>query len=131
VGRVAELDREGQELVVRLSTAEKAESVHGDIRVPISSVRGVEVVDDAVHAVNAFRKSMGTAWPGRFVIGTFRSQGNKIFAVVHHSTPRGVRVRLEGDNFDELLVGCADPEAVAGRLGGAAPSPDAWDPPQA
>ncbi|MGO9659819.1 MAG: hypothetical protein ACLP7F_15875 [Acidimicrobiales bacterium] len=113
---MAELSREGDELVVHLSVAEKAEAVHGDIRVPMSSVRQVEVVDDAVHAVNAFTKSVGAAWPGLFVIGTFHSEGTKVFAVVHHGSPRGVRVRLEGVNFDELLVGCGDPEGVAGRL---------------
>jgi hypothetical protein len=119
---VAELHREGEELVVTLSTAEKAEALHGDIRVPMSSVRDVEVVDDAVHAVNAYRKSVGSAWPGRFVIGTFRSDGTKTFAVVHHDTPRGVRVGLVGANFDQLLVGCDDPEAVARSLATADPS---------
>jgi hypothetical protein len=125
---VAELSREGEELVVVLSAAEKAEAVHGDIRVPMSSVRGVEVVDDAVHAVNAYRKSVGSAWPGRFVIGTFRSDGMKVFAVVHHNTPRGVKVMLDGANFDELLVGCDDPEEVARRLAPADPAGAAWDP---
>ena len=113
---MAELHREGEELVVTLSTAEKAEALHGDIRVPMSSVQDVEVVDDAVHAVNAFSKSVGSAWPGRFVIGTFRSDGTKAFAVVHHDTPRGVRVGLSGANFDQLLVGCDDPERVARSL---------------
>jgi hypothetical protein len=87
----------------------------------MSSVRQVYVVDDAVHAVNAFTKSVGASWPGLFVIGTFHSQGSKVFAVVHHGTPRGVRVRLDGANFDELLVGCDDPEEVAERLAPAQP----------
>ena len=121
---MAELSPEGNDLVVHLSLAEKAEAVHGDIRVPMSSVREVEVVDDAVHAVNAFTKSVGASWPGLFVIGTFHSQGSKVFAVVHHNTTRGVRVRLEGANFDELLVGCDAPEAVAARLSPAGPAPD-------
>jgi hypothetical protein len=118
---MAEVERDGEELVVRLSAAEKAEAVHGDIRVPMSSVRAVEVVDDAVHAVNAYRKSIGAAWPGRFVIGTFRSDGVKTFAVVHHNTPRGVKVQLEGANFDELLVGCDNPESIAGHIGAPLP----------
>jgi hypothetical protein len=37
--------------------------------------------------------------------------------VVHHDTPRGLRVRLEGSSYDEWIVGCADPEAVAAGLG--------------
>ena len=44
---MAELQLEGDELVLHLSGAEKAEAVYGDLRVPRSAVRGVEVVDDA------------------------------------------------------------------------------------
>ncbi|MGH9105628.1 MAG: hypothetical protein ACRDZX_07280 [Acidimicrobiales bacterium] len=126
---MAEFIREGQELVLHLSAAEKAEAVHGDVRAPMSSLQGVEIVDDAVHAVNAFRKTIGAAWPGRFVIGTFRSdEGAKVFAVVHHDTPRGVRVRLQDANFDELLVGCEDPEGAARLLGTGEPPSSACDP---
>lgn len=109
---MAELRRDGEDLVVALSHVEKAEAVHGDIRIPLSSVREVEVLDDVVHAV-PWLKSVGAAWPGRFAIGTFHGDGKKTFAVVHHDTPRGVRVSLEGANFDELVVGCEDPEEVA------------------
>ncbi|MGH8988132.1 MAG: hypothetical protein ACRDXC_05980 [Acidimicrobiales bacterium] len=112
---MAELDRDSGDLVVKLSTVEKAEAVHGDIRVPIAAVRSVEVVEDALHAVSAFTKSIGASFPGRFVIGTFHTDGTT-FAVVHHGTPRGIRVRLEGANFDQLLVGCDDPEGTVQRL---------------
>jgi hypothetical protein len=127
VGTVAELTREGDELVVTLSTAEKAEAVHGDIRVPMSSVREVQVLDDVRHAVHGL-KSVGAAWPGRFFIGTFHGGGTKTFAAVHHDTPRGVRVTLEGANFDELIVGSPDPEAVASRLTARGDSAAGWDP---
>jgi hypothetical protein len=36
--------------------------------------------------------------------------------VVHHDTPRGVRVTLGGDHFDEIIVGCPHPEIVAESL---------------
>ena len=104
---MAELKRDGDELVVELSLAEKAEAVHGDIRVPASSVREVEVVEDAIHALEAWKKS----------IGTFRQADGKVFAAVHHDTPRGVKVVLEGANFDALVIGCADPEEVVTNLG--------------
>ena len=44
---MAELQVQGGELVLHLSGAEKAEAVHGDLRVPLSAVRG------------------GLPWPGR------------------------------------------------------------------
>lgn len=112
---MAELSRNGEELVLILSTAEKAESLHGDIRVPLSSVREVTVVDDIIHAVDGM-KLPGSRWPGRFAIGTFVQATGETFAVVHHDTARGVRVRLEDASFNELLVGCADPEAVAASI---------------
>jgi hypothetical protein len=40
-----------------------------------------------------------------------------MLAVVHRDTPRGLRVRLEGADHDEWIVGCADPEAVLATLG--------------
>jgi hypothetical protein len=93
---------------------ERIEAVHGEVRVPLRSVRTVEVLDDAVGAVHGFR--VGTGIPGSVAIGTFTSRDAKVFAVVHHDTPRGVRVNLEGAQFDEMIVGCDDPEAVAAAL---------------
>src|SRR5438067_1830618 len=50
---MAEFTREGDELVQTLDGLEKTESLHGDVRVPMSAVRGVEVVDDVIHAAPA------------------------------------------------------------------------------
>ena len=92
-----------------LSAVEKAESVHGDIRVPVSTVRGLEVLPDVIHEVH------GMKFPARagreIAIGTFYREPNKTktFAVVHHDTPRGLRLSLEGADFAELIVGCEDP----------------------
>ena len=111
---MAELIVEGDDLVVRLRAVEKMEAVHGEVRVPLGSVRTVEVLDDVIGAVHGFR--VGTGIPGSVAIGTFTSRKAKIFAVVHHDTPHGVRVDLEGVQFDQLIVGCDDPEAAAATL---------------
>ncbi|HXW79565.1 MAG TPA: hypothetical protein VEJ84_08700 [Acidimicrobiales bacterium] len=115
---MAELIKEGDELVVKLSTLEKAEAAHGDVRVPLSSVRGVEVVDDAAHAVPGW-KVIGAGWPGSFAIGTYSGgpDNQKTFAVVHHDHPRGVKVRLEGARFDLLVISSEDPAAAVSELG--------------
>ncbi|MGI8751911.1 MAG: hypothetical protein ACR2MN_06315 [Acidimicrobiales bacterium] len=113
---MAELKVEGDELVLQLSGVEKVEAVHGDLRVPVASVREVEVLEDVIHAVHGI-KFPGSRWPGRFMIGTLvHASERRSFAVVHHDTPRGVRVVLEGTAHHEWLVGCADPEAVVARL---------------
>ncbi|HTW08016.1 MAG TPA: hypothetical protein VME46_10920 [Acidimicrobiales bacterium] len=112
---MAELIEGDGELVVSLSAAEKLEAAHGDLHIPLSAIAGVEILDDVRHAVPGW-KSVGAAWPGRFYIGTFHADGSKTFAAVHHDQQRGVRVRLRDANFDELVVGCDDPEAVAESL---------------
>jgi hypothetical protein len=111
---MAELVVDGDELVVRLRAVERIEAVHGEVRVPLGSVRTVEVLEDAVGAVHGFR--VGTGIPGSVAIGTFTSRAAKVFAVVHHDTPRGVQVDLDGAQYDQLIVGCDDPEAVVRAL---------------
>ncbi len=116
---MAELQIADRELVLHLTAAEKVESVHGDLRVPLSALKSVEVIDDA-HRRAGIRAGVkvGTRLPGVIEVATIRGLGNKIFAAVHHDTPRGVRVRLEGTSWNEWIVGCADPEAVAAVLAG-------------
>jgi hypothetical protein len=113
---MAELRVEGSDLVLHLTGAEKVEGVHGDLRVPLSQVRGVEILDDA-HAPVGIRAGIkiGTRIPG--VIGTVQGAHKRLFAAVHHGTPRGLRIRLDGSSYNEWIVGCPDPEAVAASLG--------------
>jgi hypothetical protein len=113
---MAELQVQGDELVLHLSGAERAEAVHGDLRVPLSAVRGVEIVQDA-HEPADHGFKVGMRLPGVAEVAIVRAGGQKIFAAVHHDTPRGVRVLLQGTSYDEWIVGCADPEAVAAALG--------------
>lgn len=99
---------------MHMTVVEKAEAVHGEVSVSMSSVKRVEVLDDAIRAVHGLR--VGTGVPGWSAIGTFTSRDAHIVAVVHHGTPRGVHVELDGAQFDELIVGCDDPEAVVAKL---------------
>lgn len=89
---MAELVVEGDDLVLRLSTAEKVEGVHGDLRAPLTEVREVTVLDDA-HQAAGIRAGLkvGTRLPGVIEVGTILGRAKR-FAAVHHDTPRGVRV---------------------------------------
>jgi hypothetical protein len=111
---MADLIIQGDTLVVQMREVEKLEAVHGEVSVPLASVTSVEVLDDALGAVHGMR--VGTGIPGRMAIGTFTSRSAHQFAVVHHDTRRGVRVSLHDARFDELVIGCDDPEAVAARI---------------
>jgi hypothetical protein len=114
---MAELRIEGGTLVLHLTGAEKLEGVHRDLRAPLSAVRAVEVLDDAHGPVGiASGMKIGTRLPGMVEVGTILGP-QKLFAAVHRDTPRGLRIRLDGTSYDEWIVGCADPESVAARLG--------------
>jgi len=112
---MAELQVDGDELVLNLSRAEELESVHRDLRAPLSAVRSIEVLDDAHGPVDHGFK-VGERIPGVSEVATVRADGLKMFAAVHHDTPRGLRVSFEGTNYDAWIVGCADPETVKRRL---------------
>lgn len=113
---MADLIREEDTLVLKLTTVEKVEGVHGDIRVPVSAVKSVTILDDAIHAVHGM-KLPGSRLPGVFAMGTFISGEEKVFAIVHHHTKRGLKVNLKGETYDALIVGVDDPEGVASSLG--------------
>lgn len=119
---MAELCVEEDQLVLHLTAAEKLEGVHGDLHAPISALRGIEVLDDA-HEPVCIRAGIkiGTRIPGFVEVGTIQGLTKRVFAAVHHDTPRGVRVVLEGTSFDEWIVGCADPEATAAQIQGPSP----------
>lgn len=112
---MATIEVDGSDLVLHLSAGEHALVVRGNPRAPISSLRGAEVLEDAHEpADHGFR--VGERIPGVSEVLTIHDQGEKIFAAVHHSTPRGVRLRFEGADWDAWIVGCEDPESVIAAL---------------
>lgn len=115
---MAELKIDGDELVLHLTTAEKVEGAHGDLRTPRSAVRAVEVIEDA-HREAGLRAGVkiGMRIPGVAEVGIVQGATRRRFVAVHHDTPRGLRIALDGTAFDEWIVGCTDPETVAARLG--------------
>ena len=110
---------DGDDVVIELTAFEKAESLHGDVRVPRSSVRAAAVVDDPVAQVKGM-KVVGARVSGHFAIGTFASTAGKTFAVVHHGEPHGVRLDLVGTIYDLVVVGCEDPQGIVASLSGPA-----------
>lgn len=116
---MAELSWAGDTLVLALSAIEKLESAHGDLHVSRASVRNIEVVDDALDAVPVL-KMPGARVPGWMAVGTFYSGigpgRRKAFCAIHHDTLKAVRVVLSDSEFDELIIGAADPAALATAL---------------
>jgi hypothetical protein len=109
---VAELQIEGDEVLLHLSRHEKLEAIHGDLRAPLTAIRSIEVLNDA-HEPADHGFKVGERLPGISEVATVRTGGERIFAVVHHDRPRGVRVVSDGTDHDAWIVGAANPEKVA------------------
>lgn len=114
---MAELQIDGDELVLHMSTFEKAEGVHGDIRVPMSSVTSVRAVDTAWPELRGIR-APGTGLPNVVAVGTRRGSFGKDFAAVHGKGPALV-VELEGQEYQRLVVTSDDTPGVLSALRGA------------
>ncbi|MGH7610987.1 MAG: hypothetical protein ACREN4_03100 [Candidatus Dormibacteria bacterium] len=117
---MAEVQIDGDQLVVKMTGMEKLESMHGDLRVPLSSVRSVQVSDNPSAAISGM-KLVGTGLPGGTAVGTWTGSEGETFAVEHHGS-RGIVVTLEGARYQQLVIGCEQPEEVAARIQAAAPS---------
>jgi hypothetical protein len=118
---VADLRLEDGELVLHLHATEKAEGFHGDIRVPLSSVTAVRVVEDPWPELRGIR-APGTGLPEVIAVGTRRGGFGKDFAAVHGKGP-AVVVELLGAAYGRLVVTADDADAVASSLQGAAGLP--------
>ncbi|GGK52281.1 hypothetical protein GCM10010126_09720 [Planomonospora parontospora] len=104
----------GGELVLALGRGEQVAGLHGDIRVPLSAVREVAVVENPVAEVRGLR-APGLAVPGRTKIGTWRRAGSRSFVVARRDVP-AVRVALSGARYDELLISDAAATELAARI---------------
>ena len=111
---MADLRAEGGELVVHLHPMEKAEGFHGDIRVPLSAVTAVRVVDDAWPELRGIR-APGTGLPDVIAVGTRRGSFGKDFAAVHGQGP-AVVVELAGADYGRFVVTADDADAVASSI---------------
>ena len=114
---MADLELRDGELVLALSTAEKLEGVHGDLHAPLAAVVGIDLLDDA-HAPAGISAGVkiGARLPHVIEVGTVQGLKQRLFAAVHHDTPRGLRVRLQGLAYDEWIVGLSDPEGKLAEL---------------
>ncbi|MBO0831837.1 MAG: hypothetical protein J2P28_19360 [Actinobacteria bacterium] len=112
---MAELQVEGDELVLHLSGLEKVEAVHPDLRAPLSAVSSIEVLEDA-HEPADHGLKIGERLPGVSEVAIILTAGQRLFAAVHHNTPRGLLIKFQGAQYDAWIVGCADPEGVLSSL---------------
>jgi hypothetical protein len=98
---------------VRFTASEKFWGLIRDIDVPRTQVSEAVVETDALAAVTGMR-APGLGWPGRRKIGTWRGKGRT--AVTVTAGQPAVRIELTGAQWDRLLIGHDDPQAVVDQL---------------
>ena len=101
-------------LEIRFTRSEKALGLLRDVDVPVAAVRDVEVVRNGLAATSGMR-APGYSWPGSRKIGTWRKRGRRSLVDVRRGQP-ALRVRLDGQRYDELLIGSDDAERLAGGI---------------
>ncbi|MCL5048804.1 MAG: hypothetical protein M1374_08550 [Firmicutes bacterium] len=113
---MADLYIDNDVLWLKLTAAEKAESLRSDISVPTSQIDTIEVDGNIHKSADLIGIKVGTRFPGIIAVASITSPSQRVFAVVHHNTPRGLKIKLKSHNFDELLVGLENPEEVKTEL---------------
>ena len=119
---MAKLAVDDQDLVVRLSLAEKFWGFHGDVRVRLASIVSVAADPDPWLALRGWRMA-GVSLPGRIALGT-RRHGPKDFdfCMVYRDRP-AIRVEVGSGRFSRLVISVpagGDAEAEAARIAAAA-----------
>ncbi|WP_430334975.1 alpha/beta hydrolase [Rhodococcus sp. ACT016] len=115
---MAEMTVTSSGLMVALSRGEKIAALRGDVRIPLSQIRDVDVLADAFTNIRG-RRVPGLAVPGRIRIGTWRGGRLRTFVVARRGVP-AVRVCTVGTEagaeVDELIVTTANAATDAQRL---------------
>ena len=102
----------GDALEIRLRPWERLAGLLADLRVPLSAVREVDVLDDALTAPRGVR-APGLAVPGvRY--GTWRGRGRQ-WVAVRRGVP-ALRLELDGQRYDSVAVSAPDARALAAQL---------------
>ncbi len=101
-------------LELRFTTFERVTGLLRDLRVPLTAIDRVEVVDDGMSAVRGLR-APGLSLPGVRRLGTWRTRGGKTLVAVRRGQA-AVRIGLRGERWSELLLGADDPQRLAATL---------------
>ena len=113
---MADVAREGNEIVVKLSTGERILAVHRDVRVPLSAVKSVDVVDAPIRRIQGLKprnfKVFGGYWPGWFAYGSFFDGAMRqlLFAALDAVARRRAdrqpeTIRVSRIRLDDVLAG--------------------------
>jgi hypothetical protein len=108
-------------IAVKLTTSEKIWSISGDFEIPVTSIRGAEVVDG--QALSIFKgiswaMRVGTALPGVYYAGRFFRKGGADFLVVRAGKP-ALQLNLSGKPYLRVILTVENPEILAEEINSA------------
>lgn len=92
----------GDTLTLLLSRAEKLQTLHSDIEVPLAHVVAVDPAHDLWPHLRGIR-APGTGIPRVLLLGTLRFKNGRDFCIAYHGKP-GVIVRLRDEKYERLLI---------------------------
>jgi len=113
---MADIARDSDQIVLRLSAGERILAMHSDVRVPLSAVNNVDVIDGPIRRIQGLKprnsKVLGGYWPGWFAYGSFFDGAirQRLFAAVNGRKPRGLEITLDGAKYTRLIVSLDHPD---------------------
>jgi hypothetical protein len=117
---VAALIVDKRQVVVRLAVWEKVLALRGNVRMPLSAVRGVRVVPDPTEDLKQYL-SGGNTLTYRYAYGVRRIPGvGKAFVATHGHGPAVLVMLDPPSKFVRLLITVADPKATVASIEAAA-----------
>lgn len=99
---MAQLHVAGAALKLLLSRAEKLQTLHSDIEVPLEHVVAVDPAHDLWPHLRGIR-APGTGIPRVLLLGTLRFKNGRDFCIAYHGKP-GVIIRLRDERYERLLI---------------------------
>jgi hypothetical protein len=106
---------------VKLTPAEKIWSISGDFEIPVTSIRGAEVVDGKALSIFkgiSWAMRVGTALPGVYYAGRLFRKGGADFLAVRAGKP-ALQLNLSGKPYLRVILTVDSPEKVAEEINGA------------
>ena len=101
-------------LWIRLTAGEKVMAIHGDFFIPVTSLRGAEVLGPKWWRDLGLRVP-GTAIPGLAVYGTYIWAKTRDFAAWSRGQ-QVIRLNLSGKPFAHVYLGTKDAAALADQV---------------
>jgi hypothetical protein len=106
---------------VKLTLAEKIWSVSGDFEIPVTSIRGAEVIPGKAKTIFSgisWAMRVGTALPGVYYAGRFFRKGGADFLMVRVGKP-ALQLNLSGKPYLRVILTVPEAEKVAEEVNSA------------